>query len=280
MTDVPDTASGASGVLVTGSAGLLGSALVRAGATGLTRAALDITDDAAVAEALDRRRPRAVINAAAMAVVDRCDTEPDRAWAVNAEAPGRLALACAARGVRLVHISTDYVLTGPDTPGYRLTEDDPPDPRSTYARAKLAGEQAVLAAGQTAVRVQWVYGDRRFFAFALERLRTGKPLKLVTDQVGVPTPAVILAPALLACARAAPTGLYHLACAGEATPWQWLSAAAALEGLPMTASPTTRAELGGASRPARSCLDSSRFTASFGISLPPWNAALRQMLGR
>ena len=142
-------------VLVFGSGGLLGQALAaRAGTVGLTHAELDIGDPAAVAAALDRFRPAAVVNAAALALVDRADREPALAWEVNAEAPGRLAHACRDRDVRLLHISTDYVLQGADVPGARLAVTDPPRPQSTYARSKRGGELAALAHDAVVVRIQ------------------------------------------------------------------------------------------------------------------------------
>ncbi len=264
-------------MLVTGAGGLVGSALVAAGGVvGLDRAALDVTDPEAVARALDRWRPAAVINAAAQAGVDRAEREPERTFAVNAEAPGRLARLCRERGVALVHLSTDYVLDGPDRPGLRLDEDTPPRPRSTYARSKLAGERAALAEGATVVRVQWVYALDRpgFLRRSLLAMRRGEAVRLVTDQVGSPTPATVVARALLRVAADPRPGLFHLACGGETTAWGWVEAAAERLGVPFRARPVTRAELGGAWRPARSCLDTARFARTWGEPPPRWEAAL------
>jgi dTDP-4-dehydrorhamnose reductase len=263
-------------ILVTGAGGLIGSAVVAAGGSGvvgLPRTELDITDPDAMATALDTHRPGAVINAAAQANVNRAEVEPALSDAVNADAVALLAAQCAARGVRLVHISTDYVLDDPDR---ELTETLTPAPRSAYARGKLAGEQAALRLGATVVRVQWVYapGTRGFFNLALSRLAEGKSLSVVTDQIGRPTPASLVARGLLLAARQGPAGLFHLACTGEASAWDWIAAASRIRGLPMTATPTTRARLGGAHRPARSCLCSDRFAEAFGLRLPDWRAAL------
>ena len=263
-------------VLVLGAGGLVGGALAaREGVVGLTRAACDLTDIAAVTGALDRLAPAAVINAAAQAGVDRADREAAWSFEVNGHAVGRLARECASRGVRLVHLSTDDVLDE-DGPG-RLLESTPAAPKSIYARSKLLGEQLALDSGAVVVRVQWVYrpGAPGFFSRTLEALARGEEVALVTDQVGSPTPTDVLAPALLAAAAGAQLGLFHFACAGEATPWTWIATAAACRGLPLRARPTTRAALGGAWRPARSCLDATRFAETFGVEAPDWEGALR-----
>ncbi|RME22713.1 MAG: NAD-dependent epimerase/dehydratase family protein [Deltaproteobacteria bacterium] len=264
-------------VLVTGAGGLLGSALVRTGQVrGLRREELDITDRDAVARVLDTLRPAAVINAAAQARVDLAEVE--RAWteAVNHHAVAALAEACRRRGIRLVHIGTDYSLRSDRD----LTPDMPPDPRGHYAETKSRGERAALARGALVVRVQWVYhpGHPGFFTRSLQALRRGETVRLVTDQVGVPTPAALLAPALVIAARGEATGMVHLACQGHTTPWGWIEAAAASLGLPFSAEPITRADLGGAPRPARSVLNSDSFAAAFGLRLPHWKVALGEVL--
>ena len=267
-------------LLVTGAGGLVGSAVAAAapGAVALPRAALDITDIGAIERALDDHAPTALLNAAARADVDGADRDPAGAFAVNAEAVGHLAAACARRGVALVHLSTDYVLHGAGP----LTEAAPPDPRSTYARSKRAGEEAALAHGHTVVRIQWVYapGGRGFFTAALRRLAAGQPVRLVTDQVGVPSPAAWVARQLLRCAGQPRPGLFHLAPDGEATAEEWVQAAARHLGLPTdSASPARRADFPGAYRPARSVLDNGRFRATWGLPPCPWEALLVEALG-
>jgi len=260
-------------ILATGSGGLLGSALVRAGARGVTRRDLDVTDGGAVAAVLDALRPEAVVNAAGFTAVNHAEVDPRGAWVVNARAPGVLARLCRARGVHLVHVSTDYVL---DSDAPLLDEDAPVGPRGEYARSKLAGERAALDEGATVVRLQWVYrvGHPGFLTSAVDALARGGVVRLVTDQVGCPTPADLVAPALLTCARAPVPGLFHLATGGGVSAWGWVERAAALVGVPLRAEPVTRAGLGGAHRPARSCLDSSRFAATWGVRLPAWDVAL------
>lgn len=270
-----------SAVLVTGAGGLVGSALVRTGRVhGLGHAALDITDPDQIRAVLRAHRPRALINAAAQAGVDRAEVEPSLSFLVNGAGPARLAEVCADENVRLVHISTDYVLSGPDRPGLRLDESWPPEPRSTYARSKLEGEGPVLASGGVVARVQWVHapGPRGFFAAALRRLAQRQPLSLVTDQVGCPSPAPLVARWLLDLAQpGGPTGLVHLAPDGEASAFDWIAAAARSAGLCFRARPCRRADFGGAHRPARSCLSNAR-ARSWGLRIPHWQESLDRML--
>lgn len=269
-------------VLVLGSRGTVGGTLAAlSGCVGRDRAAVDICDDHAVARVLDTVRPSAVVNCAAMANVDRCDREPEAAWRVNAEAPGRLARACAERGMRFVHLSTDYVLTGGSAPGTRLREDLRPDPRSMYARTKRAGELGALAGGALVLRVQWVYGvqGHSFFSTALARLRAGEAVRLVTDQVGTPTEVSWLAARIRDATLGGPVGLFHLAPHGEASAHDWIVTAAEALGIPTRGVQRIgRADLPGAYRPARSCLASDRFRAAWPAPWPRWDEALRAAL--
>jgi dTDP-4-dehydrorhamnose reductase len=266
-------------VLVTGAGGLVGSALVGTGQVfGLDRTELDITDSAAVGRLLDSDKPTAIINAAAQASVDQADADPAWTGRVNGEAPGDLARMAAHRGVRFVHLSTDYVLDDPERD--RLTEDLEPRPRSLYAESKLAGERAALEAGAVVIRLQWVYqpGSRGFFNRAMAAMSRGESVRLVTDQVGCPTPASLLAPALLQIAHSGPVGLFHLATQGEASAWEWMQAGALALGIPFIAEPSLRSDFSGAHRPARSVLDSTKTEQAWGIRLPNWRDALQTVV--
>ena len=168
---------------MTGAGGQVGLAL-RAHlpeAAFLARAELDVTDRAAVAEAVGAAD--VVVHTAAMTDVDGCEHDPERAEAVNAGGAENVAAA----GARVIHLSTDYVFSGTRRGEY--AEDDPTGPLGAYGRSKLAGERAVLARpGNLVVRTSWVYGEgRNFIRSILGAERAGKALRVVDDQRGRPT---------------------------------------------------------------------------------------------
>jgi dTDP-4-dehydrorhamnose reductase len=221
--------------LITGSRGQLGQSLERclkaqggeALAAAFDHRGLDIADRAAVRAALDGARAEVVANAAAFTWVDRCEREPAEAWRANAEGPGILAEECAARGMRFVHVSTDYVFDGQGKRPY--TEEDPPAPASEYGRSKLEGERRVRAALPDAlvVRTSWLFGPGRNFVatilgFASARREAGDttPLSVVDDQFGSPTYAADLASWCVALVEGGAAGTYHLANRGVATWWE------------------------------------------------------------
>src|SRR5271157_1102317 len=169
-------------------------------------------------------RPQLVVNAAAYTAVDRAETEPDKAMRINGLAPGILAEEAKRLGALLVHYSTDYVFDGAANTPY--VETDSANPLNVYGRTKLAGDQAVQAAGEAWLifRLCWVYGARgRNFLLTILRLaREREQLRVVSDQLGAPTwsrmiaqtTALALKQALVAPDPAALAGIYHLAAAG------------------------------------------------------------------
>ena len=273
--------------LVSGAAGQLGTALVGQLASRGARVRahdldLDVADPAAVDGVLAELAsggPVVVVNAAAFTHVDRCEREPALAERVNAVAPAVLARACAARGARLAHVSTDYVFDGESGVPYR--EDDPPRPRSVYGRTKLAGERAVLEAdpGFLVVRTSWLFGRGRNFPAAIlaqaSALAPDGALRVVDDQTGRPTYAEDLACGLLALLSAGQGGVYHLANAGTATWWEFARACLDRAGyghLEIQRIRTQDLDLD-APRPRFSVLDCARAERA-GVRLRPWTEAL------
>jgi dTDP-4-dehydrorhamnose reductase len=209
-------------ILVTGAGGMLGQDVVAAArergweVAGLAHAELDVTDGDAVAAALAAARVGrgdAVVNCAAWTDVDGAESDPDGAHAVNAVGAGNVARTTAACGARLVHVSTDYVFDGEQRTPYM--ESDPTGPRSVYGRTKLAGEEAVTAAGgsHAIVRSSWLFGlgGRNFVATMLRLGEERDEVSVVSDQLGCPTPTEDLARALLDLARSDAQGLFHAA---------------------------------------------------------------------
>ncbi|MFW5834591.1 MAG: SDR family oxidoreductase, partial [Pseudomonadota bacterium] len=181
-------------LVVLGSTGQVGRELARCGLPpgwrmhGPNRHAADLTAPTALARALGAvENVAAVVNAAAYTAVERAETEPTLAFAVNAEAPGVLAGLCAERGLPFVHLSTDYVFDGRRRPG-GWREDDPPVPLGVYGRSKAAGERAALDAGgrATVLRTSWVFSPfgRNFLTTMLHLGRMQSVVRVVADQIG------------------------------------------------------------------------------------------------
>ncbi|MFJ8330329.1 dTDP-4-dehydrorhamnose reductase [Streptomyces sp. NPDC094437] len=278
--------------LVTGAAGMLGrdtvAALARRGedVTGLDRTALDLTHADAVAQALADHRPDLVVNCAAYTAVDDAETDEAAALRVNGEGPGILARACAARGARLVHVSTDYVFPGDAHAPY--PEDHPTGPRTAYGRTKRAGEHAVLAElpGTSAiVRTAWLYGvhGRSFVRTMIGLEATRDTVDVVDDQHGQPTWSADVADRIAALGpRLGPQlhGVFHATSGGEAT-WYELAREifAGLGADPERVRPVSSAAFRRpAPRPAYSVLAHGRWREA-GLPDPrDWRAALRAAL--
>jgi len=274
-------------VLVTGIRGMLGSDVTavfapQARVFPADRSSLDITDPAACRRAVKSISPDMVINCAAFAKVDLCETAPETAFLVNAGGPANLALACRDFGALLVHISTDYIFGGVGSRPYR--EEDPAAPINVYGASKLAGEQAVTASGadHLIVRTAWLYGRAgpnfvdTILGLAAERER----LAVVDDQWGSPTFTQDLARGLWSLIARGARGTVHVTNRGTCT-WCTLARAALnFTGqdpervCPVTAAAYPRP----ARRPAYSVLDTSRFAAITGENLRPWEEALREYL--
>ena len=284
-------------VLLTGAAGQVGCEIAKLGDSafdvhGFDRAALDVADPAQVAQPLDEVVPALVVNCAAYTAVDRAEDEPEAAHRANAEAPGVLGAACRARGIGIVHLSTDYVFDGAKPSAY--VEEDPARPLGVYGATKLAGEEALRAANprHIVLRVSWVFGRLgRSFVDTILRLARERPeLAVVDDQVGAPSPAVAIAEAVRTIALAVESredawGTYHFS-ATPALSWcafaRAIVAVGAETGL-LESPPAIRAISSDewpakAPRPRNSRLDASRLQTTFGIAPPPWQGALRDYI--
>ena len=271
-------------ILVSGAGGLLGRSLAALSTTGrpvvaLSHADLDIADPGSVRAALDRHRPAAVVNAAAMTDVDGCERDPEAARRANVEGPLALAVACRETGARLVHVSTDFVFDGAKREPY--TVEDTPNPISVYGRTKLEGEEAVLAElpEATVVRTSWVFGagGKNFASRLFDYAARSTTLKGIVDMRSLPTYAPDLATRLVEIVEAGHWGTFHVVGGGEPATW-FDVARAALDAAGRTdveLLPVTVAELGlPAPRPAYSamrCMLSERLGLA---PLRPWRDAI------
>ena len=194
----------------------------------LDRRALDISDAGAVARALERERPEALINCAAWTDVDGCESDPARARAANALGPANLAAACRSVGAQLITISTDYVFDGAKQGFY--TQRDDPNPQGVYARAKLEGERLAQAAcaRTSIVRTGWIFGagGRNFLSRVIELARRGERLKAIADAYGTPTYAPDLAARLRQLAELDLPGVYHVVNGGDGASFKEFTLAA------------------------------------------------------
>ncbi len=274
-------------ILVFGATGQVATELQRqAEVTALGREDADLSDPDACAAAIRAHAPDAVINAAAYTAVDKAETDEPAAAVINGAAPGAMARACADLGIPLVHISTDYVFDGAgETP---FAPDHPTAPLGAYGRTKLAGEEAVRAAGgpHAILRTSWVvsaHGGN----FVKTMLRLGAErdrLTIVADQVGGPTPARDIATLCLEAARQlaadpAKSGTYHISGAPDVSWADFAREIFARSGLtpevvdiPTSEFPTP------ARRPANSRMDNSATRATFGLDRPDWRAGLTDIL--
>jgi dTDP-4-dehydrorhamnose reductase len=254
---------------------------------------IDLVHADAVRNAIRGCSPDVLINATAYTAVDRAESEAELARAVNGRAPRIMSEEAAARGIPLIHYSTDYVFDG--TKGSPYLEEDTPNPLGVYGQSKLEGERAVIASGAVHLifRTSWLYSLRKdsFVTKVLQWSRQQAVLRVVSDQVGNPTWARMLAKTTaLLLARAGNQaaawlkerqGVYHLAGNGQASRLEWAEAILRYDPRPEEQA-TRRIEAAltaefptPALRPLYSALDCRRFVDTFGLSLPNWRETLQ-----
>jgi dTDP-4-dehydrorhamnose reductase len=254
------------------------------------RGDVDIIREESIATAMHRERPDIVVNAAAYTAVDRAESEPDAAWAVNCSGPALLAAACRGAAIPLIHISTDYVFDGEKAGPYR--EDDPVNPLGVYGRSKEAGDRALreALAEHVILRTAWVYSAHGHnFVKTMLRLAADRPvLRVVADQTGSPTSAADIAAAIATvvqrlAAGQGQWGTFNFNGAGAVT-WHgfaetifdlaepWRGPPPRVEAITTADYPTP------ARRPANSVLDCRLISEAFGIVSRPWRDALAEVI--
>ncbi len=250
---------------ITGADGLLGSAMVKAcdelGLSFVGSTDVDIRDERAMQAFADEHGPTHLINCAGYTAVDKAEEEQELAYAVNCDAVekmGRLR-------VKVVHFSTDYVFDGMRETPY--TEEDMPNPLSVYGKSKLGGEQRLLevAPGSCVIRISWLFDNRApcFLTKMQELVSSGKPVKVVTDQVGRPSYANDVANATLQLLDQ--SGIWHFANYGAVSRHAWIQSVTGQEiGKALSADFASLAK-----RPAYSVLSTEKIE-QFGVSIRPW----------
>ena len=288
--------------LITGANGQLGFELLRALAplgevVACGRDACDLSNPDSIRSASRAAKPHVIFRAGAYTAVDKAESEPNLARAINGAAPGILGEEAAKLGALVIHFSTDYVFDGTKPSAYR--EEDATNPLGVYAKTKLEGENALAASGAEHLifRTSWVFGahGKNFIKTILRLASSRDELRIVADQFGAPTGAALLADTSTHIAARYlrdgsenfPFGLYHLAAGGE-TSWhgfaQHIVAKATAANSPLKVTPerilpiTTPEYPTPAARPANSRLDTSKFRGAFGLHLPDWTHGVDQVL--
>ena len=239
-------------------------------------AELDITDIDAVMRLAREVRPYAIVNCAAHTAVDACESQYEKAFAINAIGARNLAIASRETGAKLVHISTDYVFDGKGTRPY--VETDPTNPMGAYGSTKLAGEEFVkyFADPWFILRTAWLYGDGKNFAKTMLRLsETHDEVRVVGDQFGSPTSTVELTKAIDALLFTENYGLFHATCEGSCCWADFAKEVFRLAGKDTRVEAITTEEYGApAPRPAYSVLDNRMFRLTTDFTFADWHDAI------
>jgi dTDP-4-dehydrorhamnose reductase len=277
--------------LVIGASGQLGRELgsrLPGEVVAVGRETADLTRPESLVAAIRAARPDCVFNCAAYNFVDRAESEPDAAFAVNALGVRNLAVVCAQVDLTLVHFSSDYVFGLDSSRRKPWSEDDPPGPTSVYGASKLAGEHFVrgICPRHFIVRSCGLYGQRgsggkggNFVETILERANRGQPLRVVTDEICTPTYAADLADASAALARTNQYGLYHITNSGECSRFEFAREILRQAGRTVELTTTTQREFGAvAKRPAYAVLSMQKYHALGLPQMRSWTEALTAYL--
>ncbi|PLZ52995.1 dTDP-4-dehydrorhamnose reductase [Fischerella thermalis] len=261
-----------------------------------TNCYMDLAQPDSIRQIIREVRPDLIVNPAAYTAVDKAESEPDLAMAINGIAPGVMAEEAKRLGAAIIHYSTDYVFDG--TYAMPYTESDKPDPQNIYGKTKLAGEQAIAAVDvpHLVLRTSWVYGGRgkNFLLTMLKLAREREEIRVVDDQIGAPTwsrmiaevTAQILAQASgnVSSFLASKSGIYHLSASGQTS---WYGFAESIfahdpqrsqQKLKKLTAITSSEYPTAATRPAYSLLNSQKLSHTFGITLPHWQKTLELVL--
>ena len=298
-------------ILITGANGQVGWHLQRTlgplgEVTALTRDQIDLSDLDSVARVIAELNPDIMVNAAAYTAVDKAESEPELARAINAAAPRRMAQELASRRALLIHYSTDYVFDGKKPVAESYVEDDATGPLNVYGQTKLEGERAIMESGcpYVILRSTWVYDTRgkNFLRTVLRLAQEREELRMVSDQIGAPTwarsiaeaTAIILGRCLEHNSESGEwrTGLFHLSAAGQ-TSWADFADAIVKEYDECCSWPADTGEFSAplkvkrivpitsdqyqtpARRPKNSVLSNAKVLHTFGIQMPDWRDQLR-----
>lgn len=257
------------------------------------RPELDLADTASIERTIQTHRPVALVNAAAYTAVDKAESEPEQAFAINRDGAADLARAAARYGLPIIHISTDYVFPGDKSSPY--VETDATGPLGIYGHSKLEGEEAVAQANSAHVilRTAWVFSPygSNFLKTMLRLASQRDTLSVVADQHGTPTYAPDLADAIVSVLRLVLSkpadrtwkGIFHLVAEGEATWAQFAEevfrVSKARGGVSAHVNPIATAEYPTpARRPVNSRLDTKRFILTFGHTLPDWRSGVERCI--
>lgn len=245
-----------------------------------TVAALDITDVASLNAYIDETRPDIIINCAAMTAVDLCESERDKAYRINAIGPKNLAIAAEKAGIKLVHISTDYVFDGQAIAPY--TEESEPNPVSVYGKTKLAGDEFVqrFCSRYFILRTAWVYGEGKNFVKTMLRLaENNSKIRVVYDQYGTPTSALELARVVIFLMETESYGIYHATCEGSTSWYEFALEIFRLAGMKVEVEAIPTSEYQAAAvRPMYSILENRALYERHGYVMRDWMEALEEYM--